>query len=131
MSPKRVCAAAALLCLSLTAPGCGSSTYYSWGNYQDHLYNLFLESEDMDPADEIGQLVELIERAGHGDKPVPPGVRAHLGFLYYRVGNEVESMRWLEAEKAAYPEATVFVNGMQARMRKQGSSKPQQPGKQG
>jgi hypothetical protein len=105
-----------LLLLALLT-GC-DSTYYGWGRYQDHLYELFLETESFQPADEVGRLVDQIEEAEHSGRPVPPGLRAHLGYLYAKVGNQTESVRWLIAEKRAFPEATVFIDGMLARMQK-------------
>ena len=115
-----------LLLLLVTLVAC-DSRHYGWGRYQDHLYEMFLETEGFQPADEVGRLVDQIEEAEHSGRPVPPGVRAHLGYLYSKVGNQTEAARWLIAEKRAFPEATVFIDGMLARMKKSNQSQKKQP----
>ena len=96
--------------------GCGPPSLYVWGEYQDLLYASYIEPGSVDVQDEIGRISDQIERTQQGGKLVPPGVRAHLAFLLYQTGDREGSASMFLAEKEAFPESTVFVDGMIQRM---------------
>lgn len=106
-----------LLFLVLTGPGCGPSYMYQWGQYQDMLYATYIEPGSVEIQDEIGRLSDQIERTEQAGKLVPPGLRAHLASLLYQTGDEEGSASMFLAEKEAFPESAVFVDGMIERMR--------------
>ncbi len=87
---------------------------YAWGDYQDSLYEMWVDAEDFELGDHILELEEQV--AETEADAVPPGVRAHLGYLYFRAGDGDAGARMLSAEKAAFPESAVFVDGLLARM---------------
>lgn len=89
---------------------------YEWGDYQNSLYVMWIESGDFDPADHVGILSEQIERTESEQKQVPPGMRAHVAMLYFQAGNAEMARQYLLAEKAAFPESEVFVDGILARI---------------
>jgi hypothetical protein len=91
---------------------------YQWGEYQGMLYAAYLEPGSVDIQDEIGRLSDQIERTEQAGKLVPPGVRAHLASLLYQTGDEEGSASMFLAEKEAFPESAVFVDGMISRMSK-------------
>ena len=107
-----------LAAAALTPSACAADPMYEWGSYQDSLYVMWVEAESFDPGQQLAQLTEEIERAESEQKAVPPGVRAHVGWLLASNGNEDGAARMFEAEKAAFPEAAVFVDGLLARMGK-------------
>lgn len=106
------------LLLLLALVGCGPPSIYVWGNYQDLLYASYLEPGSVDVQDEIGQVSEQIERTEQSGKLVPPGLRAHLAALLFQTGDRIGSASMFLAEKEAFPESAVFVNGMIERMGK-------------
>ena len=115
----RVPACAMLVVLALALPACAAKPpMYEWGRYQDSLYAMWIQPGDFDPRDQLAMLTEDIERAESEQRLVPPGVRAHVAMLFAEAGNAEEARRYLLDEKAAFPEATVFVDGMLARIGK-------------
>jgi hypothetical protein len=74
-----------------------------------------------DPAAEVARLVDEVEQTEHRGQRVPPGVRAHVGYLLIEAGNAERGVAWLLAERTAYPESAVFVDGMLARLRERKS----------
>jgi len=106
----------AVLAMMLLVAGCGTKTLYEWGDYQNSLYVMWVEPEDFDPADHLRILTEQVAEIESEERAVPPGVRAHIGMLQHQAGNVVEARRYLAAEKAAFPESTIFVDGLLNRM---------------
>jgi hypothetical protein len=108
-----------LVVLALALPACAAKPpMYAWGRYQDSLYAMWIRADAFDVRDHLAILTEDIERAESEERLVPPGVRAHVAMLFFEAGNTEEARRYLLDEKAAFPEATVFVDGMLARMDK-------------
>ena len=110
------CHLAVLGALLPCVAGCGAPDFYAWGRYQDSLYEMYLEPGSQQPADELGLLVEQVERSEGEGRPVPPGLRVHIGYLYAKAGNQSAAVTWLNAEKQAFPESALFVDGMLTRM---------------
>jgi hypothetical protein len=50
---------------------------------------------------------------------VPPGVHAHLGYMYYLQGNTGAAYQEFMTERELFPESATFVNGIQQRLRKE------------
>jgi len=105
-----------LVALVLVLPACRTHTTYEWGDYQNSLYGMWIEPEDFDAADHLRVLTGQVAATEERGELVPPGVRAHIAMLYSDAGNTVEARRYLEAEKAAFPESATFVDGLLARM---------------
>ena len=53
---------------------------------------------------------EIIEQAHGKSKPVPPGVHAHLGMLYFETGNSDQGLTNFEQEKALFPESATYID---------------------
>jgi len=64
----------------------------------------------------MNELSEDMARTEAEGAQVPPGARAHLAYLYALQGNLSQATALFEAEKAAFPESAVFVDGMISRM---------------
>lgn len=99
--------------------GCGTKPLYPWGSYEDLLYRSWIEPGSAPPAEQIDRLVRDLERANSKGQRVPPGVHAHLGYLQYGEGNVTAAIEHFEAEKRAFPESTVFIDGILERLAKQ------------
>lgn len=99
-----------------TAAGCTARPMYEWVSYQDSLYVLWVRPESFDPAERLGRLTEQIAATESEGRAVPPGVRAHLGWLLATSGDTEGAARMFAAEKAAFPESAVFVDGLLSRM---------------
>ncbi len=102
----------------LAAASCGTTEIYRWGGYEPSIAAMYATSSGYDPAKEIARLAEHIEVTQHQGKLVPPGMRAHVGYLLIEAGNAERGVSLLEAEKVAFPESAAFIDGMLARLRK-------------
>lgn len=93
--------------------GCVSNnTQYHWGEYETLIYKQHINPEEVSAVIQIKQLESDIEKAIAINKPVPPGVYAHLGMMYAINGNKELALSALNKEKELYPEATVFIDGL-------------------
>src|SRR3972149_7373110 len=99
----------AFLLGALTAlSACAPKTFYHWGNYEDIVYAGYVSPGKIDSDTQIAKLSENIEQARAQGKPVPPGVHAHLGYLYFLQGNPSAAQQEFETEKSLFPESAVF-----------------------
>lgn len=115
---------AAVLLLSL-ASGCATNqstprSPYRWGIYEDLIYDEWTRPGAVGPAEASLRLGTDISTTDASGSVVPPGVHAHLGYLYYAQGNPAAAQVEFELERSLYPESTVFIDGLLARMRKAG-----------
>ena len=107
-------AAGALLCAAACQSG---RSLYQWSGYERSVAHVCLSAGLVDVDREIAEITELIDRAAERSRRVPPGAHAHLGYLYYLKGNIAGAVAGLEAEKEAYPESAVFVDGLLSRIK--------------
>lgn len=56
-------------------------------------------------------------RANNG--AVPPGFHAHLGYLYFQVGKTDQALQSFATEKSLFPESTVYMDRLIARVKPQ------------
>jgi hypothetical protein len=91
---------------------------YHWGSYEALLYKSYREPGSADPGMQIAKLTEDVERAHAESRNVPPGVHAHLGYLYYTQGQPHLAREEFLIEKQLFPESTTFIDGMLNRMDK-------------
>jgi hypothetical protein len=98
-------------------PGC-STPLYEWGDYQGSLYRQFKRDGASDLGEDTRRLQAQVENSIQRGRVVPPGVRAHIGYLCYLAGDGAGAEAHFNAEKAAFPESAVFVDGTLARMRR-------------
>lgn len=95
-----------------------TGTLYYWGNYENMLYNMYLKPGEATPTVQIERLTQDIQRAESVGKSVPPGLFAHLGFMYVLQGNKEAAYNAFEEEKARFPESAAFLDGVIARAEK-------------
>jgi hypothetical protein len=104
-----------VLALTLAGAGC-TSTYYDWGRYEASVYAVTLRPDGFDLAAEIDALEQQLEKTRSKERPIPPGLHAHLGYLHSVAGNVVAAREHLEQEKTLYPESARFVDHMLAQL---------------
>ena len=109
-------AALALASLALLAPACGQRPLYYWGHYEALVYDMYAKPGSAEPAEQIEQLTEDVATADGKGLAVPPGVHAHLGYMYLREGNAMAARSEFESEKRLYPESAVFMDRLLARL---------------
>lgn len=118
MIPPRVTLAGAILCSTPFFCACESTkTIYHWQSYEESAYHLLQDPDRTDLVEDIRKLSGEIEKDLVEGRPIAPGVHAHLGYLYYLSGNPDSAKTEFEAEKAAYPESAVFIDGVLRRMK--------------
>lgn len=100
----------------LLASGCKTTNQmYTWGQYEDLIYEFHNTESTVEPQKQIELLQETIASAQVTNKKVAPGLYAHLGMLYSSVGDGDKAKAALEQERNLYPEAETFINGMLSR----------------
>lgn len=98
----------------LLTSGCATKNndLYHWGEYEKILLDTYVNPGSLDTLSEIQQLNEGIQQAENKGKKVPPGIYAHLGYLYAIQGNIAESKSAFIEEKTLFPESTAFIDGI-------------------
>lgn len=118
--------AATLLCLPLAA--CGSSrSLYTWGEYEDSVHAVCSVPDAIDVGREVERLVQLVKSSAEAKVDVAPGVHAHLGYLYSLQGDLDSATAAFLSEKELYPESTVFIDGLLARLDARTGREQEQP----
>jgi len=105
-----------VLALTLACAGCSASSYYDWGRYEDSVFAVTARPDGFDLAAEIDALEQQVDRSLDHERPVPPGLHAHLGYLHSVAGNPVAARAHLEREKSLYPESARFVDHLLAQL---------------
>ena len=108
------------LCASFfVLTGCANQqqSLYQWGSYENQVYALYADNGRVPPEAQITQLEEDYQKARAANKSVPPGYHAHLGFLDFQVGKPDQALQSLQTEKALFPESTVYMDRLIARIK--------------
>jgi hypothetical protein len=102
--------------LALPLASACTSTHYEWGRYEESVYDVTRRPDGFDLGAEIDTLEQQIEKTKNKDKPVPPGLHAHVGYLHTVAGNGDAARGHFEAEKALYPESAKFMDLLLAKL---------------
>lgn len=97
---------------TLALVGCaqpGPKQLYQWDGYQSAVYQ-YLKSYGGEPGAQIAALEAQLQKNQANGVASPPGMRAHLGLLHAKMGDEDAARRYLEAEKAQFPESATYVD---------------------
>lgn len=97
--------------------GCatGPKPLYMWETFPRQQYDTLLR-EGVNPSDQIAALEAHAEKARAANAALPPGFRAHLGMMYMNAGNNDRARELWQAEKAAFPEATPYMDQLLRRL---------------
>jgi hypothetical protein len=110
---KAIAAASGSLLLAACAT---EPNLYSWGRYEGSIYGAYLAPQNSPPERQVAALELDYQNARAANQRLPPGWHAHLGYLYSELGKFEEATAELQAEKASFPEATVFVDHLLANL---------------
>jgi hypothetical protein len=116
-----------VLCALLTtlSAGCkGPPPLYDWGVYEEILWEAY--RGESDPTSQLARLEADVERIDASGGRVPPGVHAHIGFLRFATGDRQAAREHFLRERELFPESTVFLNGVLARL-EDSSERPAAP----
>ena len=106
-----------VLSLVLVA-GCASPSIYYWGDYEDLLYTSYVKPSEATPERQIKSLEADLQKAKGKGLAVPPGLHAHLGFLYYQTGNFGKAGEHFEIEKLRFPESSTLMDRFLRKIKK-------------
>ncbi len=114
----------ATVCALYTLSACTPTvnTHYHWGNYESLIYDMYAQPGKATSAIQIDKLNEDIQQAENNGKPVPPGLYAHLGFMYSIEGNVAAANQAFAEETHLYPDSKTLINGMLERAKAFGAS---------
>lgn len=98
--------------------GCSTPTLYQWGKYEDFLYKRYVKPGSVSPQEEISALEIQLEKTYSKELLPPPGLHAHLGYLYISDGQYSRAMEHFLVEKKLFPASEHFIDGLIKRMKK-------------
>jgi len=108
---------AVALFAAATSSGCAAPTLYQWGRYEDAILDMYIDPGSVPIGDEILRFEADIEHTVASGRFVPPGVHAHLAYLYISEGDHATALVHLHSEKRKFPESARFIDGIIRRMR--------------
>ena len=120
MANNRIFFSTALLVAAIGLGGCAGTQnktqpLYSWGSFPSSQYAALQQDN---PEKTIPEMEKQVELAKSENTALPPGFRAHLGMLYGMQGQTTKTVELLRAEKAAFPEATTYIDFLLAKFKK-------------
>jgi hypothetical protein len=99
-----------LASIALTGCAVKQPLLYSWGNYDQMLYESY-----KDPTRANALRVELETRISGSEQQrqkIPPGLYAELGTIYLQGGDSNKAIDLYKKESAAWPESRGIMNAM-------------------
>lgn len=98
------------------AVGCANThQHYYWGEYSSIVLSRYVAPNKMLPERQVSLITRDIEKAENTQKPVAPGLYAHLGLAFAELGDMASAHLAFEEEMRLYPESRVLLEGMIAR----------------
>lgn len=88
---------------------------YLWGSFPRMQYDTLLQPGSPS-LDQVGAMEAHAEKARASGAALPPGFRAHLGMLKLSLGDVDQARQLWEAEKAAFPESTPYMDQLLRRL---------------
>ena len=107
----------AVACLVVLA-GCAHKAappLYVWETFPRMQYDALLRS-GVTPVEQVGAMEAQAEKARAAGASLPPGFRAHLGMLKLSAGDADQARQLWQAEKAAFPESTPYMDQLLKRL---------------
>ena len=90
---------------------------YQWGSYNNQIYAMYHDPGKVPVEKQLEDLERDYQRARAANRPVPPGYHAHVGYLYFQLGKTDQALQSFETEKALFPESTVYMDRLIARIK--------------
>lgn len=122
MRQRWICLAVGAVVLALAGCATRPKPLYLWESFGRQQYKVLLREGDS-PDEQIRALEAHAEKARASNADLPPGFRAHLGMLHLENGNIQRAKELWSGEKAAFPEATSYMDRLLKQL-DQPASKP-------
>jgi hypothetical protein len=108
-----------LLLLAAAVAACAprKPLLYQWGSYNEQIYAMYNDPGKVPIEKQLEDLERDYQRARAANRPVPPGYHAHVGYLYFQLGKTDQALQSFETEKALFPESTVYMDRLIARLK--------------
>jgi hypothetical protein len=106
-----------LLAAAILAGCAGKPLLYEWGSYEDQIYAMYSDTGKVPIEKQLQDLEHDYQRARAANRSVPPGYHAHVGYLYFQLGKDDQAVQSFETEKALFPESTVYMDRLIARIK--------------
>ena len=90
----------------LMISGCTPTGLYYWGDYEESLYQRYIENDSEQAENYVRETLE----EAVSEKRVPPGLYADYGFMFYQRGNKNAAIDFFEKEKKLFPESSVLMS---------------------
>ncbi len=88
---------------------------YMWETFPKMQYETLLRP-GVTPVEQVGAMEAQAEKARAAGAALPPGFRAHLGMLKLSAGDVDQARQLWQAEKAAFPESTPYMDQLLKRL---------------
>lgn len=96
---------------ALLVSGCSTHQgMYEYADYSESFYGLKKDATPEAAGEWKNTLEESIKRSNARAIRIPPGINANLGYLYLKANDTAKAIVYFKAEKALYPESTVFMD---------------------
>ena len=107
--------------------GCAQSgppPLYQWGSYESQLYAMYVTPDKTSVQDQVSRLEADYQRARAANQAVPPGFHAHLGFLYFQLGQADQALQSFRTEAALFPESRPYMERLMGRLKTPAAALP-------
>ena len=104
-------------CVAVFA-GCANkppAPLYMWETFPKMQYDT-LQRPGTTPLEQMSAMEAQAEKARAAGAALPPGFRAHLGMLKLSAGDVDQARQLWQAEKAAFPESTPYMDQLLKRL---------------
>ena len=94
--------------------GCAApQKMYYWGDYSNTLYQSKKHPSEQTSLGHQQALENISAESGKNNLPIPPGVYAELGYIYFRQNKKDLAIQNFKMEKQLYPEATILMDRLE------------------
>jgi hypothetical protein len=101
---------AAIAATSAALAGCGTTTHYAWGAYDDALYSHYKNPQERGAF--VENLKKVILESEQEGRRVPPGVNAEYGYALYEEARYAEAVVYFQKERDLWPESRILMEKM-------------------
>ncbi len=105
----------------------GPPPLYQWGSYESQLYAMYVTPDKTSVQDQVGRLEADYQRARAANQAMPPGFHAHLGFLYFQLGQADQALQSFRTEAALFPESKPYMERLMNRLKAPAGATPGAP----
>jgi hypothetical protein len=112
-----------VLLVILLIQGCATNkpSLYSWGNYEQLIYQNYANPGKISPEEQVLKLEADSQIAKSKNKALPPGFYAQLGGLYFQTGKLDQARQAFITEEELFPESKQFMDRLIAKTKNGGA----------